>query len=68
MLTCADCGRSLVLRHGRWADIEGRPNEPNGWHFTCRDHRRVMPDGTLRVEAADYHYVVGEVQRHFPNP
>lgn len=61
LFVCADCGRTLTLQRGRWAD----EREPGSFHFTCRDHTRAMPDGTLRLEAADYHYVAGETQRRW---
>lgn len=61
---CADCGRPLTLRHGNWAYREGRGR----YVFTCRDHMSTKPDGTLFLEAADYHYVAGETQRRWVPP
>lgn len=66
--TCADCGRAVEKRRGKWADREPRPGHPEGavvYSFTCRHHVRRMPGGHLVLEAADYHYVTGEAQMHW---
>jgi len=54
-------GGPLTLRHGRWVD----EREPGTFYAACRAHMRTMPDDTLKLEAADYHYVEGEDQRHW---
>lgn len=66
---CADCGRIVSLYRGRWADREPRDRAyQNAYHFTCREHISEKPDGTLYLEAADYHYVEGETQRRWEPP
>jgi hypothetical protein len=63
---CADCGRIVSKHRGRWADREPRARQyQNAYHFTCRTHEAAQPDGGVRLEAADYHYVEGETQRHW---
>ena len=42
--------------NGWWASRRG-----TGWSYTCRE---VIEGGHLTM--ADYHYVEGETQRHFP--
>jgi hypothetical protein len=61
LFVCADCGRTLTLLRGRWAHEVG----PGAHRMTCREHISTKPDGTLVLEAADYHYVEGETQRHW---
>ena len=65
---CADCG--AVIEQGRdttdgqprWAERLHRADDgfPPAWSYTCR----MVREGT-KVLRADYHYVEGEVQRHF---
>lgn len=62
MFRCADCGAEVTLFRGRWA-VEV---EPGKYDMTCRTHIAKKPDGTLRLEAAHYHYVAGETQQVFP--
>jgi hypothetical protein len=63
---CADCERPVTRTRRGWADSESRPPWGGGGvHYTCREHIVTMPDGGLVLEAADYHYVAGETQRHF---
>lgn len=61
MKRCADCGSKVEGGHRR-----------NGWWTTVGDGTaarlatcRVVLDGN-RLVSADYHYVSGETQRHFP--
>jgi hypothetical protein len=56
---CADCGRRVERRrNGHWAERI----TSTSWSFTCR----AVVEGDVLV-SADYHYVEGEQQRHFPN-
>lgn len=57
---CADCGAHVSKTPtGRW----GRRRGVGTWEMTCRSE--IEGD---RLISADYHYVKGEVQRHFPPP
>lgn len=57
-MRCADCGRWIEKRRrGKWA----APRNGGGYSYACRT---VVREGV--IVAADYHYVVGETQQHFP--
>lgn len=56
---CQDCGAVVEqMVNGHW----GRRLGESHWSGTCR--ATLSTDGGRLVEA-DYHYVKGEVQRHF---
>jgi hypothetical protein len=62
MPECADCGAEVVLHRGRWA-VETKPGRQ--WDYVCRlvhNNDEEQP----RVLSADYHYIEGEVQMHWP--
>ena len=61
MRTCADCGVKVELKRGRWGALVPGIGGRKAWSFVCR--MKVEDD---RCIAADYHYVEGEEQRHFP--
>jgi hypothetical protein len=66
-MKCADCGAEVEQKRGKWANriTEGW----TGWSFCCRTATRWDDDKDAAVlESADYHYVEGEVQRHFVEP
>lgn len=54
---CADCGESLIRVHDKWASQQEGPS-----FFACRLRR----DQDGHLISADYHYIEGEVQRHWP--
>ena len=57
---CAGCGKPVSKSPtGRWGHRRGG----GVWEMTCRS----VIEGD-RLITADYHYVKGEVQRHFPPP
>lgn len=58
-MICADCGARVEPRYGKWAARV----EP-GFRYCCR---YVLND-EHRLVSADYHYIDGERQRHFPDP
>jgi hypothetical protein len=56
---CQDCGVIVEqMSNGRW----GQRLRESHWGGACR--KTLTADGTRLIEA-DYHYVKGEVQRHF---
>lgn len=59
-MRCADCGVEVELRLGGWATA-GADGPLRVWGMTCRD----VIEGN-RLVSADYHYVEGETQRHWP--
>lgn len=64
-MNCADCGKEVVLhKRGRWAVElvqETTKGDHGAYSFCCR----TVIVGTNLIRA-DYHYVAGEVQRHWP--
>jgi hypothetical protein len=61
--TCADCGREVVFHRGRWANIV-RPDKE--WSYVCRLAYEDDDEHLPRLVSADYHYIEGEVQDHWP--
>lgn len=62
MPKCADCGRDLVIHRGRWAHV-GKSGKT--WGYVCR-MVHSNDDDQPRILSADYHYIEGEVQKHWP--
>jgi hypothetical protein len=60
VMRCADCGVEVEARIGGWATA-GTVGSTRVWGMTCRD----VIEGD-RLVSADYHYVQGETQRHWP--
>jgi hypothetical protein len=59
---CADCGVEVErVVNGRWGHPEGANPAGGRWSMCCR----VVAEGH-RLVSADYHYVQGETQRHWP--
>lgn len=52
----------MVLHRGRWA-VETKPGKQ--WSYVCR-MTHSDDDDQPRVLSADYHYIEGEVQQHWP--
>jgi len=63
MSTCADCGKTIELKRGKWANRRDR-----GWDFTCRHIIVKSKTGNSILFSADYHHVAGEEQRHYQAP
>jgi hypothetical protein len=64
---CADCGVKVERSpNGHWAERK----QGFGlivWSVSCRKVQEETDDG-YRLVSADYHYVQGETQRHWPEP
>jgi hypothetical protein len=62
---CADCGAKVERSpNGHWAERR----QGFGlivWSVSCRKVQEETDDG-YRLVSADYHYVQGETQRHWP--
>lgn len=52
------------MHRGRWAEYREYRKRPS-WNYVCRlTHSQT--DDQPRVLSADYHYIEGEVQMHWP--
>lgn len=60
---CADCGQVVVMHHGHWAIRLHSNIRPEAWGYTCR--AEIEREPKVKLIRADYHYVAGEIQRHF---